>query len=205
MSLVCMQTKMDRCLDLPSGSGANSTGKSTILGNVYLSKKCQGFRLFPLPFVNSLPWYTNLRVLILLWSFPPAICLLVLPPPNPRSPGLRWCWFIKWQWIDPCKLGGAAHGAFNEDGNKKQMKLLKMCKKLKIPFLSLSLSHGSLLRGLFFWGGGDAEASFQGPAQAICIGQPWKKGGYMAHGIALTVSSHQTSGPCLSPGRIRDR
>ena len=22
---------------------------------------------------------------------------------DPRSPGLRWRWFIKWQWIDPCK------------------------------------------------------------------------------------------------------
>ena len=53
---------------------------------------------------------------------------------------------------------GAAHGAFTEDGNQNQMKLLKMCKKLKILFLSLSLSHGSLLQGQFF--GGDAQASF---------------------------------------------
>lgn len=151
-------------------------------------------------------------------SLPPAICLLFCPRLlEPSGVWGEWAvamvtsspkgWSIPLPGVQACadvdssndngstpSSRGAAHGAFSEDGNQKQMKLLKMCKKLK----------SSSFAGSIF-SGGDAQASFQGPAQAICIGQPWKKGGYMAHGIALTVSSHQTSGPCLSPGRIRDR
>lgn len=59
------------------------------------------------------------------------------------------------------QVAGLAHGAFSEDVNQNQMKLLKMCKKLKILFLSLSLSHGSLLRGLLFWGEGMQRPPFK--------------------------------------------
>ena len=65
----------------------------------------------------------------------------------------------------------AANGAtwaFSEDGNENQMKFLKMCKKLKFSSLPFTWFH--CCGGQFF--GGDAQASFQGPAQAICIGQP---------------------------------